>query len=134
MPDLTQATDNWQKKTRSVSSAYLDGAVLSTTGTYNVIELPANCLVTDAYVVKKVAGPANATMDVGYSGGAELINDADLDDLTTVKDAGIKLDTGAGKSVTVKPSADLTTFKGYLVVEYVEYTLKNGMLTNYLPE
>lgn len=134
MPDLTQAGDNWQKKTRSVSSAYLSSAAITDNAVYNLFELPANSLITDAYVVKKTAGAANLTADFGFDGGAELINDADLDDLTTVKDAGLKLDTGSGKSVTVKFSAAPANFKGYFVVEYIEYTLKNGMLTNYKPE
>lgn len=131
MGNLTQTGDNWQKKTRSVSSAYISNKEITNTDTYNLFELPANCLITDAYVVKKVAGAASLTADIGFSGGAELINDADLDDLTTVKDAGIKLDTGTGKSVTIKFSAAPANFKGYVVVEYIEYTLKNGMLTKY---
>ena len=138
MVDLTKVTQNAQKKVKSISSAILvggstaalnGGSYANTTANYDLFRLPANCLVTDAYVVVEAAGQANLTADIGYDGGAELINDADIDGVSVVKDAGIKLATGTGKLVTAKFSAAPTVGRFHVVVEYIEYTLTNGMLT-----
>lgn len=140
MVDITQVTKNGQKKTRSVSSAILvggstaalaGGSYANTTSNYDLFNLPPNALVTDAYIVTDVAGQATLTCDLGFDGGAELINDADIDNTGVVKDAGIKLATGTGKLVTAKFSAAPTVGRFIAVVEYIEYTKANGDLTKF---
>lgn len=138
MVDLTKVTKNAQKKTLSVSSAVLvggstaalnGGSYVNTTSNYDLFRIPANCLITDAYVVVEGAGQANLLADIGFDGGAELINDADIDAVSVVKDAGIKLASGTGKLVTAKFSAAPTTGRFVVIVEYTEYGVTNGNLT-----
>lgn len=139
MVDLTQVTKNSQKKTQSVASALLvggstaervNGSYVNTTEQYDLFRLPENSLITDAYIITEGAGQTNLTCDLGFDGGAELINDADIDNTGVVKDAGIKIPTTTGKLVTAKFSAAPTTGRFYVVVEYTEYTKSCGELTN----
>ncbi len=138
MVDLTKVTKNAQKKTASISAAQLvggssaalrDGSYVNATDNYDLFRIPANSLITDAYVVVEEAGQASLTADIGFDGGAELINDADIDGVSVVKDAGIKLATGTGKLVTAKFSSAPTAGRFHVVVEYIEYTKTNGELT-----
>ena len=133
MPDLSTVDKNSEKKTRSVLSAKITKADVPTlSAVYTLFKVPPSCLITDAYVVKPIAGQASLTADIGYAGAAELINDADLDDTTTVKDAGLKLYTGTGKDITILFSAVPTVGEFHVVVEFVELELGNGKLTNYV--
>lgn len=138
MTDLKKVGKFANKKTRSVSSATLvggssaaldGGAYVASTGTQELFTVPANSLITDCYVVVEEAGQALLTADIGYAGGNELFNDADIDAVSVVKDAGIKLATGTGKTITAKFSAAPTQGRFHVVVEYIEFTKSNGDLT-----
>lgn len=138
MTDLTKVTENSKKKVISVSSAQLvggstaalrGGAYVNTTAQYDLFNIPPNCLIVDSYIIAEEAGQATLTCDLGFDGGAELINDADIDNTGVVKDAGIKIDSGTGKLVTAKFSAAPTQGRFHAVVEYIEYTRANGELT-----
>lgn len=80
MTDLTRKHKFGEKKTKSVSAARLQLAdVLGEgTNTLNLFNLPPNAIVTDAYIVVDNATQAAITCDFGFSGGSELINDADM--------------------------------------------------------
>lgn len=139
MVDITQVTKNSQKKSVSIASALLvggstadrvNGSYVNTTSNYDLFNLPANCLVTAAYINTEVAGQATLTCDLGFDGGAELINDADIDNTGVVKDVGIKIPTVTGKLVTAKFSAAPTVGRFWVIVEYQEYTKSNGELMN----
>lgn len=138
MTDLKKVGKFMQKKNRSVSSAVLvggssaalnGGAYVADTATQELFTVPANALITDCYVVVEEAGQANLTVDIGYAGSNELFNDADIDAVSVVKDAGIKLATGTGKTVTAKFSVAPTQGRFHIIVEYIEYTVGNGDLT-----
>lgn len=133
MPDLTTVGKLNEKKTRSVVSAVLTKARIVDTGTYDLFQLPVDCLITDAYIIPKVAGQATLTASLGFDGGTELINAGAVSTTTVVKDAGLKLDTGTGKNVTIKFSAAPTQGEFVAIVEYIEYRLGNGKLNNYKP-
>lgn len=138
MTDLKKVSKFNQKKTRSISSATLvggssaaldGGAYVADTATQELFTVPANSLITACYIVVEEAGQANLTADIGYAGSNELFNDADIDAVSVVKDAGIKLATGTGKTITAKFSAAPTQGRFHVIVEYIEYTLSNGDLT-----
>lgn len=132
MTDKTRVGKNAEKKTLSVSSANLlhgdVDAVLQ-----ELFVLPPDCLITDTHVIPKVAGlPALLTVDIGFDGGSELGSALDVDD-TAVKGGALAtaVDTGTGQTVTALFSADPTAGDFDIIVEYIEYTLGNGKLTNY---
>lgn len=138
MTDLKKVSKFNQKKTRSVSSATLvggssaaldGGAYVADTATQELFTIPANSLITDCYIVVEEAGQGSLTADIGYAGSNELFNDADIDAVSVVKDAGIKLATGTGKTITAKFSAAPTQGRFHVIVEYIEYTLSNGDFT-----
>lgn len=133
MPDLTRVSDNNEKKTISVVSAVVDHSQVSDTSNVVLWNIPGRCLITRAYTVTEVPGQASLTVDVGFAGGAELMNDADLDGTpNTVDDAlTTPIWSGTGKQVTAKFSADPTAGRFVFIVEYIEYTLGNGKLLNY---
>lgn len=129
MTDLTRNPGFNQKKAVCVASATLETADFDGTNQLDVFNLPANALVTDAYVITEEAGQTSLTLDVGFDGGAELINDADVDNTGVVKDAlttGVQTDTG--KTVSVTPSAEPTQGKFIAIVEFIEYNVATGHL------
>lgn len=133
MVDLTRVKDNNEKKTVSVVSAIVEHSEVPDTANVVLFNLPGRCLVTRAYIATEVPGQASLTVDIGFAGGAELINDGDLDGTPpTVDDAmTVPVMTGTGKQVTAKFSADPTAGRWAFIVEYIEYTLGNGKLLNY---
>lgn len=151
MTDLTRTKHFNEKKTHSVACAVVTFDQVPDTNLVELFNLPERCLIIDAWVIPEVAGQANLTADFGFAGGNEIINDVDIDD-TAVKQApyatsvtvsgeaqtvttgtvkNLNLTTGTGKNVTAKFSAKPTAGRFAFIVEYVEYTLGNGNLTNY---
>lgn len=121
-----------EKKTVAVSAAELNFAEVASTDAHELFELPDNALITHAYCDVKGAGQALLTVDFGFSGGNELGNDLDIDAVSVVGGeltAGI--DTGTGKTVTAKFSAAPTAGDFVFIVQYIEYKLGTGMLTQY---
>lgn len=140
MTDLKKVGKFMQKKTRSVSSASLvggssaalnGGAYVADTNPQELFTLPANAVITDCYVFPEEAGQAALTVSVGYGASYnELVSAGAVSSTTIVKDAGIKLATGTGKVIAAKFSAAPTQGRFHIIVEYVEYTIGNGDLTN----
>lgn len=146
MGDLTRINKNNEKKTRSVAAALITPDMINNTDAMELFMLPVRSLITAAYIVREVA--ANAiTLDVGFSGGQELFNDAALNatgvlstnTLALTGNAesvtpGIALQTTTGKTVTLKASGDMTAGRFYVIVEFIEFTLGNGNLMDYSEE
>lgn len=151
MTDLTRLRKFAEKKTYSVSAATVKHGDVAGTTLQELFKLPANALITDAAVVVKTAGQTSLTVDFGFDGGNELGNDLDIDgagvvtvplvtsttvtgNAETAAGTAVKaprIDTGTGKTVTAKFSADPTAGEFVFIVEYIEYDLGNGQLTNY---
>lgn len=158
MTDLTRKGNFAEKKTYSVSAARLKHGDVSSTAAVELFNLPANALITNAYVIVKTVGQDTLTVDYGFDGGNELGNDLDVHDavgvitvpfsvaaLTLAEGAPNTLtsgtvskspliDTGTGKTVTAKFSADPSAGDFVFIIEYIEYDLGNGKLTEYSPE
>lgn len=158
MTDLTRKGNFAEKKTYSVSAARIKHGDVADTASQELFNLPANCLITNAYVLVKTVGQATLTVDFGFDGGNELGNDLNINGATgaisvpfsvlaltltegapntlgsgTVSKSPL-IDTGTGKTVTAKFSADPTAGDFVFIVEYIEYDLGNGNLTEYSPE
>lgn len=127
--NLTRKTDFIKKKNTSVSAARVAfGDIPLAVDTYQLFNLPADCLITAAYVIPHIAGQATLTIDLNF-GATPLIVNADVDDTAVKKDAGISIDTGTGGIVTVSPDADPTAGDFTFIVEYIEYDRTNGEFT-----
>lgn len=74
--DLTRKKTYGEKKTISISAARLQlPEVLGLgTNTLNLFNLPANCIVVDAFAIVDNAAQGGVTMTVGFAGGTELLN------------------------------------------------------------
>lgn len=146
MTDLTRKKDYAEKKTRSVAAARVLHGDVADTSAHELFNLPANCLITDAFVVVDVVGQDTLTVDFGFDGGDELGDALDVHDATGVVstplqatvdgdaetvdiDNQIRILTGTGKTVTALFSADPSAGDFTFIVEYIEYTLGNGKLT-----
>lgn len=143
MTNLTRVGKNSEKKTMSVSAARIKHGDVADTALQQLFVLPANCLITDAHVVVEEAGQGSLTVDFGFDGGNELGNDLDIDGVGvvtvplvvsgsgTVGTKAPRIATGTGKTVTAKFSTDPSAGSFVFIVEYIEYDLGNGKLTNY---
>ena len=60
-----------------------------------------------------------------------FFNDIPISTSGTTSHYATPIDTGTGMTVTLTPSGDVTFGEIVLLIEYVEYTLCNGQLTNY---
>ncbi|NCB95268.1 MAG: hypothetical protein EOM35_02190 [Negativicutes bacterium] len=147
MVDITRLRKNSEKKSVSVSAAEIKAADIASTALHELFNLPPDALIVNAGVVVETAGQANLTVDFGFDGGYELMNDVDIDDTgykqNTLVVAGTAADsvvtgtatvaprilTGTGRTVTAKFSAVPTAGVFHFIVEYIEYKLGNGMLT-----
>lgn len=145
MVDISRLRKFAEKKTLSVSAAEVRHGDVSATTLQELFKLPPNCLIVDCGVVVEVAGQGSLTVDFGFDGGAELGNDLDIDGTgyvnglpTTVTGNADTFNpiprilTGTGKTVTAKFSADPSAGIFHFIVTYIEYTLGNGKLTNYV--
>ncbi len=130
--NLTRDKTHSLKKSRSVASAVVDFSEMPLAADdYEVFLLPDDAIVTDSFYDVLEAFDAAVTADLGFDGGAELISAGALDAVAVIASNDINVSTGTGKRVTINPSADVTQGKVVIVVEYVEYNLSNGDLTNF---
>lgn len=143
MTDITRLRKNAEKKTRSVSSAEIRHGDVAGTTLQELFNLPSNCLIVDAAIAVEVAGQGGLTVDFGFDGGAELGSAIAISTTGaktvplvvsgsgTIGTKAPRILTDTGKKVTAKFSADPTAGVFHFIVEYIEYTLGNGKLTNY---
>lgn len=130
--NLTRESDAHKKKSKCISAVKLDYSKLPALDNYELFIIPEDAIITDAYIDVLEVAQATVTGDFGFAGGTELISNADLNAaVAVVKDAGIKISTGTGKTVTFKPDVIPTQGIFVFVVEYIEYALKSGNLTSF---
>lgn len=132
MTDLTRKSKFNEKKTVSVAAAELSHEDVSGTALQELFNLPPNALITAAHTIVHEAGQTSLTVDLGFAGGDELGDAVDIDDVGP--EGGVlttAIDTGTGKNVTAKFSADPTAGRFTFIVEFIEYTLGNGTLMDY---
>jgi hypothetical protein len=104
-------------------------------GNHQMVNLPPNCLITDAYIFVKTASDAatSATATLGTaSGGAQIVSAANIAAAGEQGTFAGMLDTGSGATVWLgitKVGAETAVGKYVIVVEYLEYTKKTGEYT-----
>lgn len=138
--DKTRVSTFFQKKSECFFAAEInqgtdDNEIAETTGNYLIANLPADAVITNAYVHVKTASDAvtSATATLGTTdGGSQIVSAANLK--TTGKQgtfAGQSL-TGLGKelylNVTVTGAATAVG-QFIVVVEYLEYRKNTGEYT-----
>lgn len=136
--DLTRRPDFNEKKTLSIQAVPIKYTDISDATAHKLFTLPPNCLVTQAYVLTKTPGQALLTADLGFTevNGNDLGDDLDVNGPAGKVDANMStfymgVDTGTGRTVAITFSAKPTAGEWVVVVQFVEYTLGNGQLTNY---
>ncbi len=131
--DLSRRRKNTEKRTINISTARLSFDEMNLTDDHQILVLPENAIIKNAFVNVKEAADVAITADIGFEGGTgiELFDDVDLVTLG-LTEAEVALDTGTGKTIIVTPSAELTQGSFDVVIEYIEYNMSNGQLTNYV--
>lgn len=157
--DKTRLRRNNQKRKISCAVAHVKFSDITGQGTADInqlFKLPANCLIVDAGVMIDTVANGSITVGLGFDGGTELLAAADIHTATGYKQtteaiasltlveatpntlsAGTvtkspRILTGTGKTVTAVFSAVPTAGEWRFIVEYIEYTLADGELTNYV--
>jgi hypothetical protein len=130
MTDKTYIRDFANKKTASISAATVRVNDFDGTNAIDIFNLPEKALVTNTYVITESAGNTGLTLDVSI-GATVIVNDADVDTTNDFTESATNNITGTGKTVSVKPSVEVTSGEFTIIVEYIEYTLNTNMLTNY---
>lgn len=140
MADLTRANNAFQKRgvcylATVIEEGTDDGDLPLGTANHQIANLPADSLITDAYVFVLTAGDAatSAAATLGTaSGGTELASGVDL---KTLGDQGTFTgisNTGTGVTVwlnVTKTGAETAVGKYLVVVEYLEYNKNTGEYT-----
>lgn len=141
MGDITRLRKNSEKKVVSVSAAEIKAGDVTSTALQELFNIPPDALIINAGMVIEQAGQAGLTVDMGFDGGAELGNDYDCategyeqtllatTSGGTVTTPAPRILSGTGKTVTAKFSAVPTSGVFHFIVEYIEYKLGNGTLT-----
>lgn len=136
-------TGTWMlKKTTSLlaevvveGDSTVEGEVPASTANYLVATLPANAIITRAYVQVLTASDAatSASAKLGTAeGGSEILSAANLKTLGKQGTFTAQTDTSTGKDVylTLTYTGAATTVGKYVVVvEYDEYTKNDGEYT-----
>lgn len=139
--DVSRLNGRHKKRDICVFFAELDYDEINTAAeVYQLAQLPPESIVLSATVLPIVTNNAgtSATFDIGFAGGAELVDGGDL--LTAAGTAvvsstvPIHLPTGGvltWKAATFGGTAP-TAGKLFLYVEYLEYRQCTGELTNFV--
>lgn len=130
--DLTYKRNFAQKKSLSVSAGVLDKKDFSGTKELDLFNIPESALIRDIYIVTEVAGNTGLTFKV-KTGTVSSIAAGDVDNIGVVTTSP-NIATGSGKKITITPNKAVSAGKFAIIVEYLEYTLGNGILTQYNPE
>lgn len=131
--DVTRLNENFQKRTRSLMTINVGPSQLKdyqdATNNYLVGYLPADALITQAYVFTGVASDAGALTLGTSEGGTEILSAGDT---ATPGQSGTftgRTQTGTGKEVHMTLGAAATTGAFVVFIEYSEYLLNTGELT-----
>lgn len=140
MANLTRNDKFYQKKSVSVFTGRLvegEDGVRAETVNYKLANLPADSLITNAYVLVETASNAatSAAATLGTAeGGSQLLTAVNLKTLGKQGTfAGIK-STGTGVELwlnTVITGAATAAAKYLVVVEYLEHTKTTGEYTSF---
>lgn len=131
---LLQGTFNQKREARRLVARIPFALAGAVTESFLVANLPANCLITDAFIFSLTASNA-ATSDavvIGTTdGGAEIMSAGNAKTAGKTGTFAGMTDTGTGKSVYVKHTVTGAKTAGELlaVVEYLEYERTNGEYT-----
>ena len=143
--NATRYGETAQKKVKRVMALKLTDELFSAqgvaVGTQNLLiaELPANAVLTDAYVVvSKVSDAAtSAAVTMGTAeGGAQILASVDIKSATGVLGSLVgKLATGTGMKVYARVAvagSTGTVGESDLVIEYTEYETNSGEYTKFV--
>jgi hypothetical protein len=135
--DTTRVGDTHHKKTRSLMTVNIGADELKeyqdASGNYLVGVLPADALISQAYVFTGVASDAGALTLGTTEGGTEILSAGDT---ATPGQSGTftgRTQTGSGKPVYMGLAAPATTGAFVVFIEYSEYRLNTGELTKINP-
>lgn len=113
--------------------------IITSAEVYQLAQLPPECLVLSAVLLPIVLNNAgtSATFDLGFAGGAELIDDGNLLTAagTDVPSTLVPVHLPTGGVLTIVPTyggTAPTAGKCFVYVEYVEYRQCTGELTNFV--
>ena len=113
--------------------------ILTAADVYQLAQLPPECIVLSATVLPTVQNNAgtSASFDLGWAGGAELIDDGDLKTAagTAIVSSTVPLHLPTGATLTIVPTyggTAPTAGKMFVYVEYLEYEQCTGELTNFV--
>lgn len=136
--DVSRTGGRHKKKDVSVFFAELNYDELATSAdVYQLGVLPNESVITSAFIVTVTAADAAtaSTVDIGFAGGAEILNDSDLKASAGTVDASslVPLVRATGGIITATPTITGTNTQGkaYLVIEYVEYEQCTGEMTDF---
>lgn len=130
MVDLTGIRNFSQKKSYSVSAATLRADDFDALNSLELFNIPEKSVITNVYVVTDVAGDAALTLKVSI-GSRTAIAAANVSVSGVSSEVRYNRQSGTGEKVQVTPSKAVTTGDFTIIVEYLEYTLGTGTLTNY---
>ncbi len=130
MVDLTGIRNFSQKKSYSVSAATLRADDFDVLNSLELFNIPEKSVITNVYVVTDVAGDAALTLKVSI-GSRTAIAAANVSVSGVSSEVRYNRQSGTGEKVQVTPSKAVTTGDFTIIVEYLEYTLGTGTLTNY---
>lgn len=154
--DLTRLRKSYEKKQVNVSCAHIKFGDIVSTNIHQLFKLPKDALIIDAGVIVDTAANGAITVDFGFDGGTELgaaipitttgykqvalataltsgtVTAGVVANLAGTATKAPRILTGTGKTVTAVFSAGPTAGDFRFLVQYIEYKLSNGELTNYV--
>lgn len=129
-----------KKRDICVFFATLDYDEIATSAdVYQLAQLPPECIVLSATALPIVQNDAgtSATFDLGWDGGAELMDDANLKTAAGVAivSSTVPLHLPTGATLTLVPTyggTAATAGQLFIYIEYLEYEQCTGELTNFV--
>lgn len=138
--NISRLEGRHKKRDVNVFFAEVDYDEIATTAeVYQLAQLPPECVILSATVLPIVLNDAgtSATFDLGFAGGAELIDDGNLLTAagTAIPSTLVPINLPTGGVLTFVPTyggTAATAGKFFLYIEYLEYRQCTGELTNFV--
>ena len=138
--NISRLEGRHKKRDVNVFFAEVDYDEIATTAeVYQFCDIPPESLILSAVVLPLIVNNAgtSATFDLGFAGGDELMDGADLltAALTDIPSTLVPLYMPTGGVLTFLPTyggTAATTGKFFLYVEYIEVRQCTGELTNFV--
>ena len=131
--DLTRKNGYNKKKVVRISAAeFLATDIPLAANVYTLFNLPPDALIVQAYADVIEGSTETAALSI-KAGATEIVAVADSSATGITAGDPDPLKTDTGLAVTIATDTDLDTGDGKfnVIVEYIEYELNNGELTNY---